>query len=140
MYRRPLTIAEAADLPLSMCALTITAEIGTNKESFQMQYITAKTMRRGARTRVNLLDGDKTRLQVQRFRVGAPQPAPRAPVLVQDKREPDNLSSRGGMVYFQPFLFSADFFACRRLTCACCNSITTKIWKATKGSPWAWRG
>lgn len=79
MYRRPLTIAEAADLPLSMCALTITAEIGTNKESFQMQYITAKAMRRGARTRVNLLDGDKTRLQVQRFRVGAPQPAPRAP-------------------------------------------------------------
>ena len=78
MYRRPLTIAEAADLPLSMCALTITAEIGTNKESFQMQYITAKAMRRGARTRVNLLDGDKTRLQVQWFRVGAPQPAPRA--------------------------------------------------------------
>ena len=101
MYRRPLTIAEAADLPLSMCALTITAEIGTNKESFQMQYITAKTMRRGARTRVNLLDGDKTRLQVQRFRVGAPQPAPRAPwfsfrpfrVRVPDKREPDNLVS-----------------------------------------------
>ena len=101
MYRRPLTIAEAADLPLSMCALTITAEIGTNKESFQMQYITAKAMRRGARTRVNLLDGDKTRLQVQRFRVGAPQPAPRAPWFSfrpfesnsQDKREPDNLVS-----------------------------------------------
>ena len=113
MYRRPLTIAEAADLPLSMCALTITAEIGTNKESFQMQYITAKTMRRGARTRVNLLDGDKTRLQVQRFRVGAPQPAPRAPWFSfrpfesksRDKREPDNLVSN--------CFFSWNFSRCR---------------------------
>ena len=96
MYRRPLTIAEAADLPLSMCALTITAEIGTNKESFQMQYITAKAMRRGARTRVNLLDGDKTRLQVQRFRVGAPPYTTRGRLgsrSGRDKREPDNLVS-----------------------------------------------
>ena len=44
---------------------------------------------------------------------------------------------RERIFYFRPFLFSADFFACRRPTCACCNSITTKIWKATKGSPWA---